>query len=106
MGILRAAAMKSLFLAVLVVLVESGEAKPSRSRRPEKGARVWHVAESEEQCGNTTSLSREEKPSALCNEVNVTFCLCTTRDTKTSTTTNTTEDTEDTEEGEIQVKEE
>merc|ERR1711879_227070 len=47
-------------------------------------ARVWHEAETEEDCGNFTSLHSDEKPSELCTEqveINTTVCLCTTRDT-------------------------
>ena len=61
--------------------------------KPARGSRVWHQAETEEECGNFTSIFQEEKPSELCTEVdtNSTLCLCSTRDTTT-------------EEGEVTVK--
>ena len=46
-----------------------GDCKVPRGRKPEKGPRVWHLTETETDCGNFTSLYREEKPSELCNEV-------------------------------------
>merc|ERR1712157_365707 len=46
------------------------------------GERVWHLAESEEECGNYTELyQRHDKPYDLCSEVNVTMNICSTRDT-------------------------
>merc|ERR1712045_830873 len=74
MGTHCLSAMKPL-LAVLLVSV-SVRSKPAR------GNRVWHQADTEEECGNFTSLFKEEKPSELCTELstNTTVCLCSTRD--------------------------
>ena len=50
----------------------STDCRVTRGRaRQEKGPRVWHLSETETEtdCGNFTSLYREEKPSELCNEV-------------------------------------
>jgi len=57
--------------------------RPMRQGR-DKGERVWHVAASEEECGdvNTTFHQSHEKPHDLCSEVNVTISVCTTRDTE------------------------
>merc|ERR1711862_421637 len=57
--------------------------RPMRQGR-DKGERVWHVAASEEECGdvNTTFHQSHEKPHDLCTEVNVTISVCTTRDTE------------------------
>merc|ERR1711997_162894 len=50
--------------------------------RNSKGERVWHVAESEEECGNYSDLYQShQKPYDLCTEVNVTLNICSTRDT-------------------------
>merc|ERR1712241_1369113 len=81
MGSLYAAAMKDFVLFVVLLLVVCGDCKVPRGRKPEKGPRVWHGAETESDCGNFTSLYREEKPSELCNEVNISLCLCITRNT-------------------------
>ena len=54
---------------VVFFLVLCGDCKVPRGRKPEKGPRVWHLTETETDCGNFTSLYREEKPSELCNEV-------------------------------------
>merc|ERR1711879_601208 len=81
MGSLSAAAMKYPVLFVVLLLVVCGDCKVPRGRKPEKGPRVWHLTETETDCGNFTSLYREEKPSELCNEVNVSLCLCSTRNT-------------------------
>ena len=54
---------------VVLLLVVCGDCKVPRGRKPEKGPRVWHLTETETDCGNFTSLYREEKPSELCNEV-------------------------------------
>ena len=54
------------------MLVVCGDCRiPRGSKRGEKGPRVWHqsVTETETECGNFTSLYREEKPSELCTEV-------------------------------------
>merc|ERR1711994_737613 len=95
MGSLFTAAMKFPVLFVAVVLVVSTDCRVTRGRaRQEKGPRVWHLSETETEtdCGNFTSLYREEKPSELCNEVNGTLCVCGTRNTVES-------------DGEIQVEE-
>merc|ERR1711874_11807 len=84
MGSLFAPAMKYPVLFVAVVLVVSTDCRAARGRaRQEKGPRVWHLSETETEteCGNFTSLYREEKPSELCNEVNATLCVCSTRNT-------------------------
>merc|ERR1712048_816000 len=83
MGSLCAAAMKYSVLFVAILLVVCGDCKVPRGKRQEKGPRVWHLTETETDCGNFTSLYGEEKPSELCNEVNVTLCLCSTRNTVT-----------------------
>jgi len=80
------------------------EAKKAKARsgagrmngRDSKGERVWHFAESEEECGNYTELyQRLDKPYDLCSEVNVTMNICSTRDTEVMTMEG--EDTEETE---------
>merc|ERR1712183_98492 len=84
MGSLFAAAMKYSVLFVVLLLVVCGDCRsPKGNKRQEKGPRVWHLAvtETETDCGNFTSLYREEKPSELCNEVNGYLCLCSTRNT-------------------------
>merc|ERR1712241_872580 len=74
MGTHSLSAMKPL-LAVLLVSV-SVRSKPAR------GNKVWHESDTEEECGNFTSLFKEEKPSELCTELNTntTVCSCSTRD--------------------------
>merc|ERR1719507_2523693 len=54
-------------------------------RVPRGSQRVWHLAttETETECGNFTSLYREEKPSELCTEVGGSLCVCSTRNTFT-----------------------
>ena len=54
---------------VVFLLVVCSDCKVPRGRKPEKGPRVWHLTETETDCGNFTSLYRDEKPSELCNEV-------------------------------------
>merc|ERR1711997_82380 len=86
MGSLCAAAMKYSVLLVVLLLAVCGDCRiPRGSKREEKGPRVWHqsVTETETECGNFTSLYREEKPSQLCTEVNNTLCVCSTRNTVT-----------------------
>merc|ERR1711994_1187631 len=81
MGSHSCPAMKNLLVLVVLLLCVCGESKPSK---PARSARVWHEAETEEDCGNFTSLRSDEKPSELCTEqveINTTVCLCTTRDT-------------------------
>ena len=53
-------------MLVVLLLCVCGESKPSK---PGRSARVWHEAETEEDCGNFTSLHSDEKPSELCTEV-------------------------------------
>merc|ERR1711988_114840 len=83
---------------------KNGEAKKAKARsgagrmngRDSKGERVWHLAESEEECGNYTELyQRHNKPYDLCSEVNVTMNICSTRDTEVMTKES--EESEDTE---------
>merc|ERR1712209_224826 len=49
-----------------------------------KVQRVWHVAESEEQCGDEAAEIHQHdvKPHELCSEVNTTISICVTRDTE------------------------
>merc|ERR1712012_815410 len=49
-----------------------------------KVQRVWHVAESEEQCGDEAAEIHQHdvKPHELCTEVNTTISICVTRDTE------------------------
>jgi len=42
--------------------------------------RVWHEAESKEECGNFTKLMEEEKPADLCTEKSTKICICATKD--------------------------
>merc|ERR1719323_2612078 len=93
--------MKTFLVLLLVacVLVEAkpvvkkGGRKPGKGRshltekhgrHHDKGERVWHVAASEEECGdvNSTFHQSHEKPHDLCTEVNATISVCTTRDTE------------------------
>merc|ERR1712210_431028 len=87
MGSLGAAAMKCSALIVVLLLVVCGDCRGTRGnkRQEKKGARVWHLAvtETETECGNFTSLYREEKPAELCTEVNSSLCVCSTRNTLT-----------------------
>merc|ERR1712029_1131891 len=96
----QAADMKTFLVLLLVscVLVEarsrgrkpgngrkgSMEKQVKQGRHQDKGERVWHVAASQEECGdvNTTFHQSHEKPHDLCTEVNVTISVCTTRDTE------------------------
>jgi len=56
--------------------------KARAGARDSKGERVWHLAESEEECGDYSELYQSnEKPYDLCSEVNVTMNICSTRDT-------------------------
>merc|ERR1712233_151248 len=50
----------------------------------DKGERVWHIAASEEECGDAsaTLYQSHDKPYDLCSEVNTTINVCTTRDTE------------------------
>merc|ERR1712173_498654 len=55
-----------------------------RGRHADKGERVWHVAASKEECGDASAVlyQSHDKPYDLCNEVNSTINVCTTRDTE------------------------
>merc|ERR1712008_368645 len=81
---------KVLSLAVFSVFLLSAEARKIGKRngkhaggkeRSQTTRRVYHVAETEESCGNHTELLSEEKPSELCEEANTTFCICVARET-------------------------
>merc|ERR1712008_42665 len=81
---------KVLSLAVFSILLLSTEARKIGKRngkhaggkeRSRATRRVYHVAETEESCGNYTELLSEEKPSELCEEANTTFCICVARET-------------------------
>merc|ERR1711902_445711 len=64
---------------------DGSQEKPmKKGRHHDKGERVWHVAASQEECGddNTTFHQSHEKPHDLCTEVNATISVCTTRDTE------------------------
>merc|ERR1712012_599943 len=96
----QAADMKTFLVLLLVacVLVEgrsrgrkpgngrkgSMEKQVKQGRHQDKGERVWHLAASQEDCGdvNSTFHQSHEKPHDLCTEVNVTISVCTTRDTE------------------------
>merc|ERR1712054_142880 len=58
--------------------------EPVRGRHGDKGERVWHVAASKEECGDASAVSYQshDKPYDLCNEVNSTINVCTTRATE------------------------
>merc|ERR1712233_257852 len=60
---------------------EKGRRMPKHG---DKGERVWHIAASEEECGDAsaTLYQRHDKPYDLCSEVNTTINVCTTRDTE------------------------
>merc|ERR1711945_74926 len=53
-------------------------------RHGDKGERVWHIAASEEECGDAsaTLYQSHDKPYDLCSEVNTTINVCATRDTE------------------------
>merc|ERR1719154_854719 len=66
---------------LLYVCVEGGRGKGGRKGRNMAGSkRVWHEAESEEECGNYTKLMVEEKPADLCIEKSTKICICATKD--------------------------
>merc|ERR1719402_486293 len=80
--------MKVILLA-LFVLLASAEGRKIGKRNGKQGGgkersqetrRVFHIAETEENCGNYTELLTEEKPSDLCEEGSTTFCICVTRE--------------------------
>merc|ERR1712064_113872 len=60
---------------------EKGRRNP---RHGDKGERVWHIAASEEECGDAsaTLYQSHDKPYDICSEVNTTINVCTTRDTE------------------------
>merc|ERR1712233_174204 len=60
---------------------EKGRKMPKHG---DKGERVWHIAASEEECGDAsaTLYQSHDKPYDLCSEVNTTINVCTTRDTE------------------------
>merc|ERR1711868_7424 len=62
----------------------SMEKQVKQGRHQDKGERVWHLAASQEECGDVNSTFHQsyEKPHDLCTEVNVTISVCTTRDTE------------------------
>merc|ERR1711970_1432555 len=81
--------MKVFLLALFAVLLVSAEGRKIGKRNGKQGGgkeksqatrRVFHIAETEESCGNYTELLTEEKPSDLCEEGNTTFCICVTRE--------------------------
>merc|ERR1711970_971972 len=81
--------MKVFLLALFAVLLVSAEGRKIGKRNGKQGGgkekiqatrRVFHIAETEENCGNYTELLSEEKPSDLCEEGNTTFCICVTRE--------------------------
>merc|ERR1711971_1478714 len=92
--------MKVLVLTVLSLCLLSSEGRKIGKRNGKNAQttrRVWHMAETEEDCGNYTELMSEEKPSELCAEfsahfadlpktvnphlqANTTFCICTARE--------------------------
>merc|ERR1711971_820634 len=88
--------MKVLVLTVLSLCLLSSEGRKIGKRNGKNAQttrRVWHMAETEEDCGNYTELMSEEKPSELCAEANTTFCICTARE-NISEDSSLTEDTE------------
>merc|ERR1712233_291147 len=60
---------------------DSGRRMPKHGDKVE---RVWHIAASEEECGDAsaTLYLSHDKPYDLCSEVNTTINVCTTRDTE------------------------
>merc|ERR1712130_597951 len=60
---------------------DSGRRMPKHG---DKGERVWHIAASEEECGDAsaTLYQSHDRPYDLCSEVNTTINVCTTRDTE------------------------
>jgi len=88
--------MRVLIFVLLATCLLFADAKPGKNNKNEhkkknkaraagrhdKGERVWHLAESEEGCGNYSELYQShEKPYDLCSEVNATMNICSTRDT-------------------------
>merc|ERR1712012_424204 len=103
-------------LLVLLVITALVSANPRNQKHGKKGKgenvkregrhegehvkvqRVWHVAESEEQCvdGAAEIHQHDVKPHDLCSEVNTTISICVTRDTEVA------EDGETEEEAEVE----
>jgi len=88
--------MRVLIFVLLATCLLLADAKPRKNKKNEheknnkaragardsKGERVWHLVESEEECGNYSELYQShEKPYDLCSEVNLTMNICSTRDT-------------------------
>merc|ERR1712130_608775 len=77
---------------------DSGRRMPKHG---DKGERVWHIAASEEECGDAsaTLYQSHDKPYDLCSEVNTTINVCTTRDTEMvpATTVDVAEDVDESE---------
>merc|ERR1712029_970188 len=94
--------MKAILVLLLVtcLLVEAGRPRKNNNKKQksksdsekgrrvprhgDKGERVWHIAASEEECGDAsaTLYQSHDKPYDLCSEVNTTINVCTTRDTE------------------------
>merc|ERR1719340_79564 len=94
--------MKTLYVLVAVLAVASCLADKENRRRPglrgkaragarkvarheDKGERVWHLAQSAEECGTFAHgdlHQRDSRPHELCTEVNQTLLICSTRDTE------------------------
>merc|ERR1712061_901831 len=82
--------MKGFLLALFSALLVSAEGRRigkrngkhagGKERSQQATRRVFHMAETEENCGNYTELYSEEKPSDMCEEANTTFCICVTRE--------------------------
>merc|ERR1711972_99566 len=77
-----------------------------RGRHADKGERVWHVAASEEECGDASAVlyQSHDKPYDLCNEVNSTINVCTTRDTEMVPAVEKVDMTEDVDESENEIE--
>merc|ERR1719147_678239 len=77
-----------------------------RGRHGDKGERVWHVAASEEECGDASAVlyQSHDKPYDLCNEVNSTINVCTTRDTEMVPAVEKVDMTEDVDESENEIE--
>merc|ERR1712018_32779 len=77
-----------------------------RGRHADKGERVWHVAASKEECGDASAVlyQSHDKPYDLCNEVNSTINVCTTRDTEMVPTVEKVDMTEEVDEPENEIE--
>ena len=49
----------------------NGKQGGGKEKKSQATRRVFHIAETEENCGNYTELLSEEKPSDLCEEVRI-----------------------------------